>query len=61
MAQPGSAPAWHAGGQGFESPWIHNRALNKTIDMGKEPFIAKSINQPVAFDGLIFVFVDGLN
>jgi hypothetical protein len=23
MAQPGSAPAWHAGGQGFESPWIH--------------------------------------
>jgi hypothetical protein len=25
MAQPGSAPAWHAGGQGFESPWIHPR------------------------------------
>ena len=24
MAQPGSAPAWHAGGQGFESPWIHH-------------------------------------
>ena len=19
----GRAPAWHAGGQGFESPWLH--------------------------------------
>jgi hypothetical protein len=26
MAQPGSAPAWHAGGQGFESPWIHRNS-----------------------------------
>jgi len=32
MAQPGSAPAWHAGGQGFESPWIHSRIMrNSTI------------------------------
>ena len=31
MAQPGSAPAWHAGGQGFESPWIHKNPWSEAI------------------------------
>jgi hypothetical protein len=27
----GSAPAWHAGGQGFESPQLHNEKPWETV------------------------------
>ena len=28
----GSAPPWHGGGQGFESPQLHHNTLTRTID-----------------------------
>ena len=57
MAQPGSAPAWHAGGQGFESPWIHHRRLTRNIvpkDSGKPD--TNRLIEEVARKGGFFVF-----
>src|SRR5437588_13048336 len=34
----GSAPAWHAGGQGFESPQLHQRGL---FEHGRDPCFAR--------------------
>ena len=28
----GRAPAWHAGGQGFKSPWLHLNLLVIALD-----------------------------
>ena len=30
----GRAPAWHAGGQGFKSPWLHRNLVVIEIDSG---------------------------
>ena len=30
----GRAPAWHAGGQGFKSPWLHYILVVIVIDSG---------------------------
>ena len=58
MAQPGSAPAWHAGGQGFESPWIHHTKVPLSALSGTFPFPAaagltdlKEIRGEFAADG----------
>ena len=29
----GRAPAWHAGGQGFKSPWLHQEILASSIEI----------------------------
>ena len=37
VAQLGRAPAWHAGGQGFESPQLHSPE-RAPITVGSNPF-----------------------
>ena len=54
----GSAPAWHAGGQGFESPYLHNFRRTRTPDIGGSRCWCEGGERLSELDRRPFVFAD---
>ncbi len=56
----GSAPAWHAGGQGFESPQVHQKCLTQTTDLSKCNSASagvsfRNMGEPAGISGLLSI------